>query len=417
MSKTEAKPDWAMSKRERESAAREAAGQPPKQRRRWIFWLIVLLALAGGAVWFVQSGQLAKLQADRATAEAEAAAQAEARAVRAATMQLAPFEVVTLAPDTLMETLKITGSLAPARQVHLSSEVSAKVVSVAVREGDAVTKGDVLVEFDAAALDIQLTQARANAEATRVQLDQARTDFERTKDLVDRGLSASNTLTRARSTLDQLTATLAAQEAMVASAQRSRDNATVAAPFDGVVSARSIDPGQFVATGSPLLSVVDLTSLEVEANAPVAYAPDLAPGLVVDITVEGFGDRVFKGTVARLSPVALEGSRMLPVFVSLDNRTGELRGGMFAAGRIVLDARAEGLGIPAGALRRDAEGAHVIVVVDGTVERRAVEIARNWDGGAVLEVASGLAPGDVVVTEPLPQLRPGDAVELVGLGQ
>lgn len=417
MSKTQAKPDWAMSKRERENATRGADGKPPKKGRGWIVWLVLLLALAGGAGWFVQSGGLAKVQADRAAAEADAAAEAEARAVRAATMQLAPFEVVTVAPSTLMETLKITGSLAPSRQVHLSSEVTAKVERVAVRAGDAVKIGDVLVEFDTAGLDIQLNQAKANAEATRVQLDQARTDFERTQDLVDRGLAPQNSLTAARSALDQLTASLTAQETMVATAQRARDNALVRAPFDGVISDRAVDPGAFVATGSPLLSIVDLSSLEVEATAPVAYAPDLAPGLAVDLTVEGFGGRIFAGKVDRLSPVAMEGTRMLPVFVSLDNETGELLGGMFASGKIVLEARADGLAVPAGALRRDAEGEHVLVVKDGKAERRGVEIARSWDAGALLEVAAGLAPGDIVVSEPLPELRPGDAVELLEAAQ
>ncbi|GKY88060.1 efflux RND transporter periplasmic adaptor subunit [Sinisalibacter aestuarii] len=417
MSKDEAKPDWAMSKRERENAARVAAGQPPKKRRRWIFWLIVLVVLVAGAGWFVQSGQFAEMQAQRAAAEAEAQAEADARAARAAIIQLAPFEVTAVAPSTLVETLKITGSLAPARQVHISSEVTARVESVAVREGERVELGDVLVRFDTEALDIALTQARANAEATRVQLEKARTDFERTQDLVERGLSASNTLTAVRSALDQLTATLAAQDTLVASAQRSRDNALVRAPFSGVVSVRAVDPGEFAATGSALVTLVDLTSLEVEANAPVAYAPDLAPGLDVDLTVEGFGDRVFRGKVERVSPVALEGSRMLPVYVALENETGELRGGMFASGRIVLEARADGIGVPAGALRHDAEGAHVIVVAGDKVERRAVEVGRSWDAGAVIEIASGLEPGDMVVTEPLPELQPGDTVELVEIGQ
>ncbi|HHC30021.1 MAG TPA: efflux RND transporter periplasmic adaptor subunit, partial [Rhodobacterales bacterium] len=226
-----------------------------------------------------------------------------------------------------------------------------------------------------------------------------------------------NNLDRTRSTLAQLTATLAAQETLVANAQRARDNAVVRAPFDGVVSERSVDPGQFVATGTPLMTVVDLAALEVEATAPVSYAPDLAPGLDVALTVEGFGDRVFEGKVERLSPVALEGSRMLPVYVALDNSSGELRGGMFATGRIVLEARADGLGIPAGALRRDGAGDYVLVVQDGTAQRRAVTIARSWDGGAVLEVSAGLVPGDIVVTEPLPELRPGDAVELLEAGQ
>lgn len=417
MSDKEAKPDWAMSQREAENAARVAQGQPPKRGKGWIVWMVLLIALIGAGAWFIQSGQFAKIQADRAAREAEAQVLAEARAARAATMQLAPFEVVTIAPTTLMETLKITGSLAPVRQVYLSSEVSAKIDAVEVRAGDAVKQGDVLVRFDAAALDIQLAQATANAEATRVQLDQARVDFERTEDLVQRGLAPQNNLTAARSALDQLTAALAAQETTVANAQRARDNAIVRAPFDGVVSGRSVDPGQFVATGSPLVSLVDLTLLEVKATAPVSYAPELAPGLAVDLTVEGFGDRVFAGKVERLSPVALEGTRMLPVYVSLGNETGELRGGMFASGRIVLEARADGIGIPAGALRHDAEGDYVLVVEGDKVVRRAVEIARSWDGGAQLEVASGLAPGDVVVSEPLPELRPGDAVELVEISQ
>ncbi|HHC29033.1 MAG TPA: efflux RND transporter periplasmic adaptor subunit, partial [Rhodobacterales bacterium] len=291
------KPDWALTKRERAQAERAAKGLPPKKHPlRWL-WLIALVALAGGAAWFVQSGRFAQFQADRAAATAEAQAEADLRAKRAATLQLAPFEVTTLAPATLMETLKITGSLAPVRQVHLSSEVSAKVEAVAVRAGDAVAAGDVLVRFDATALDIQLAQATANAEATRVQLEQARSDFDRTKDLADRGLAAQNNLDRARSTLAQLTATLAAQETLVANAQRARDNAVVRAPFDGVVFERAVDPGQFVATGTPLMTVVDLAALEVEATAPVSYAPDLAPGLDVALTVEGFGDRVFEGKV------------------------------------------------------------------------------------------------------------------------
>lgn len=417
MSKDDAKPDWAMNKRERTAAERAAQGLPVKKRRRWP-WLVVALAIVCTAgAWFVQSGTLAEMQAAREAAEAEAVAEAEARAARAAVVQLASFEVVEIAPATLMETLRITGSLAPVRQVILSSEVSARVDRVTVRAGDSVNAGDVLVEFDTEALDSQLEQAGATAEATRVQLDQARTDFERTQNLVERGLQPQTTLDRARSTLDQLTATLAAQETLVANAERARDRATVTAPFDGVISQRAVDPGQFAGTGSPLVTLVDLAALEVEATAPVAHAPDLAPGLDVDFRVEGFGDRVFRGRVERLSPVAIEGSRMLPVYVSLDNSSGELRGGMFASGRIVLEARADAIGVPIGALRRDGEGDHVLVVEGDTAVRRAVEVARTWDAGAMVEIAAGLEPGDVVVAQPLPELRPGDKVEVRELTQ
>ena len=413
MTSTDSKPDWAMNRRERDAAARAAKGLPPKKSRRWIVWLVIVAALAAGAAWFVASGRLAEMQTERAASAAEAAAEAEARAARAAIIQLAPYEVRRIEPATLKETLKITGSLAPVRQLQLTSEVSAQVTNVTARPGDEVFRGQTLVAFDSDTLQNQLDQAQATAQATRVQLDQAQSDYDRTESLVDRGLQAANTLEKARSALDQLTATLAAQETQVVSARRALDRANVTAPFEGVVSARNVEPGQVVAAGSPLMTLVDMSSLEVEATAPVSFAPELAKGQAVDLTVEGFGDRVFDGKVARLAPVAIEGSRMLPVFVSLDNPGGELRGGMFASGRIVLESRAGGLAIPAGALRQDADGPYVLVIADDKAERRAVGIGRSWDGGVLLEVESGLAAGDLVVIEPLPELAAGDSVTLL----
>lgn len=407
------KPEWAQNRRERAAARRAAEGLPPRKSRAWIGWLVALAVVAAGAVWFVSSGRLDQMQADRAAADEARLAEEADRAARAAIIQLAPFEVQEVTPTTLVEPLKITGSLAPVRQLQLTSEVSAQVTNVTARPGDAVFRGQTLVAFDSETLQDQLDQARANAEATRVQLDQARTDFERTESLVDRGLQAANSLDRARSSLDQLTATLAAQETLVASARRTLARANVTAPFDGVVSTRSVEPGQVATAGSPLMTIVDMSSLEVEATAPVAFAPELAKGQAVDLRVEGFGERSFKGEVARLAPVAIEGSRMLPVFVSLDNETGELRGGMFASGRIVLEARADGIAVPAGALRSDAEGPHVVVIEDGTARRRAVETGRDWDGGALVEIDAGLAAGDIVVIEPLPALAPGDRVTLM----
>ena len=413
MTTTDTKPDWAMSRRERAAAERAAKGLPPKKSRRWIVWLVLVAALAGAVAWFVGSGRLAGIQADRAAAEATAAAEAEARAARAAILQLAPYEVQRVEPVTLRETLKITGSLAPVRQLQLTSEVSAQVIEVTARPGDAVTSGQALVAFDRDTLRNQLDQAEATVQATRVQLDQAQSDYDRTESLVDRGLQAVNTLEKARSALDQLAATLAAQETQVVSARRALDRATVSAPFDGVVSGRSVEPGQVVAAGSALMTLVDLSSLEVEATAPVSFAPELATGQAVDLTVEGFGDRVFAGEVARLAPVAIEGSRMLPVYVALDNPGGELRGGMFATGRIVLESREGGLAVPAGAIRRDGAGDHVLVIAGGTAERRAVVTGRSWDGEALVEIESGLADGDLVVIEPLPELAPGDSVTLL----
>ncbi|MGH1368543.1 MAG: efflux RND transporter periplasmic adaptor subunit [Maritimibacter sp.] len=396
------KPDWAMNKRERENAERVKQGLAPKRRKGPLIVLGVVLvaAIAGGGYKFATKP---------AVVPDEMAAEVEAPVV----VQLAPFEVITLAPQRLFEALRITGSLEPGQQVHLSAEVSARLVSVNGRAGDTVAKGDVLAQFDVATLENQLAQQLSQTAATRAQADNARTQFERTEQLVERGLAAPNQLDSARSTLEQLTASLAAQETAVDNARTSIERATVIAPFDGVISQRSIDPGAFVGTGSPLFTVVDLNQLEVEAAAPVGAAPKLTRGQTVSFSVEGFDARSFTGVVDRISPVAISGSRMLPVFVSLNNDDGALRGGMFASGQIVLEEKADGLALPAAAVETNTDPATVMVIRDGVIKAQPVEVLRTWDGGALVEISGDIAPGDQVLAEPMPQLTDGTQVTVL----
>ncbi len=398
------KPDWAMNKREKARADLIARGETPKKRRwPWLVLAVLVVGGAGGYVYAKQAGLLPAPPVEAATEEP----------VRESLTQLAPYEITTIAPTTLSETLRVTGSLAPTRDVHLSAEVSARLTEVNVRAGDAVSEGELLASFDVDQLQNQLDQAVATADATRIQVAQAQSDFNRTQTLVEKQLAAPTALEQAQSGLEQLQATLAAQQTAVANARTALDRAQVTAPFAGVVSERSVSTGEFVAAGSPLFTVVDLTSLEVEATAPVSLSPKIAAGQTVELTVEGFGDRVFEGRVDRINPVAIAGSRALPVYVSLDNAEGELRGGMFASGRILLERKEDVLAVPASALREDAEGAYVLTIEDGVLTRRGVETAREWEGGAAYEVTSGLETGDVVLSEALPELRAGTKVMLV----
>ena len=398
------KPDWAMNKREKVRADQIARGETPK-KRRWP-WLVLAVLIVGGAGGYVYAKQAGLLPEPPAEAVVE-------EPVRESLTQLAPYEIATITPTTLTETLRVTGSLAPTRDVHLSAEVSARLTEVNVRAGDAVSEGQLLASFDVDQLQNQLDQALATADATRIQVAQAQSDFNRTQTLVDKQLAAPTALEQAQSGLEQLQATLTAQQTAVANARTALDRAQVTAPFAGVVSERSVSTGEFVAAGSPLFTVVDLTSLEVEATAPVSLSPKISAGQSVELTVEGFGDRVFEGRVDRINPVAIAGSRALPVYVSLDNEEGELRGGMFASGRILLERKDDVLAVPASALREDAEGAFVLTVEDGVLTRRGVETAREWEGGAAYEVTSGLKAGDVVLSEALPELRAGTKVTLV----
>lgn len=402
----EDKPDWAMSRREREQARRRREGLPPL-RRRWP-WVLLLMALAAAAAagWAWQTGLLPGRAAPAAPAEPAAPA-IDSR------MQINAYEYATIAPQVLRRSIRVTGTLGPAQRSQLASQISGMVETVTARPGDRVEAGAVLVQIDVERLTLELNLQRSNAAATRAQLSLAENQLERVRALVDRGVATASELDSARSSVDALQASLNAQIDQVAGAELNLRNATLRAPFAGVVTERNVEPGQFVAAGTPLIGLVDLSRVEMVAYAPVSSGALIAPGQAVEVAVDGVPGRSFLGRVERINPVAAEGSRAIPVYVTLDNPDGVLLGGMFATGEIVVAEVADAIAVPAGALREDREGTHVLRIADGVLERAPVSVGETWQGGLV-QVTAGLSAGDVVVTAALPELAPGDAVVLVG---
>jgi len=399
MTSENSKPEWAQSKREKDNLARIAAGQKPR-RRRWPWIALALVVVAIAVAWFMSSQQPAPQPV-------------EAAAETAPVMQINPSEISTIEPQTLVQTVKVTGSLEPQSQTQLASQVSGRVVAVLARPGDAIREGDVLLQLDTESLTIQLNQQTSTAEATRAQLVLAESQLSRTTDLIERGLAASSGIEQAQSSVDALRANLAALEGQVEAAQIALQNATLKAPMDGIISERSVRPGQSVQQGAALFTIVDLSTLELNASAPVGSSAQLAPDQAVTITVEGLTDQTFAGTVDRINPIALAGTRSIPVYITLENSGGLLRGGMFATGQVTVASRSDAIAVPQAALREDSEGFFVLKLADGKVVRQAIEQGGSWNGNRLIEITSGLVAGDVVVTAPLTQLQPDDLVEMV----
>jgi RND family efflux transporter MFP subunit len=356
------KPEWAMSRRERRAAERLRQGLPAR-RRVWPWVVLALLVLAGAAAWAFR---------DRLTALApapEEAAVAEPEAPRLT--QLNADEWTRLEPVTLRRTVKVIGTLQPSRRVDLSAEAAGQVETIEVRPGDAVTEGQVLVQIDVERLGLDLNLARSNAEATRAQLALAEQQLERQQALVERGVAAETTLDEVQTNVDALRSNLSAQEDQISAAELSLSRATVRAPFDGVVASRAVEPGAVVGAGTALLSVVDLRRMEMLGAAPVSAGAELAPGQEVDLGVDGIEGREFTGTVARIAPVAEEGTRTITVYVAVDNEDGTLLGGMFATGGIVVDEAADALALPRAALR-EVDCDQVLVLDDVKLALRDV---------------------------------------------
>ena len=411
------KPDWALTGRERKAEAAKAGGRRPP-RRRWP-WLVLAVAGLGMGAWAAQDRGLIPLPASEKAepapvADTPAPQPAEQPVRREVVMQLLPSELTKVAPTTLRETVRITGSLAPVRQLGIPAEVSGRVQRVAKQEGQAAVRDETLVQIDLETLRNQLEQSRATAEATRAQLDFAQEQLLRTQSLVDRGVATSSNLDSNEANVRQMRANLAALEKQVATAERAMEKATIRAPFSGVISERKVDPGAYVSPGTALMTLVDISSLELEGAVPVAYAPRITTGQSVEITVDGFGDQSFTGTVERVAPVAVSGTRMLPIYATIDNPEGVLRGGMFASGLLVLDQAEGAIGIPVEALREDDAGAYVLKREGDRVVRQPVTTGPLWDRGRTMQVTQGLATGDVIVSADLPRLQADMAITVVG---
>lgn len=395
------KPEWALSRRELKKRALLAAGIEPT-RFPWM-WVGAAVVVVGLAVFV-----LPQFLAPQASTTVESAT-TSADVVK----RLLTIDVATAAPATLSETLKATGSLAPRRSIAIASQVNGTLKSVDVRIGDQVKAGDVLATVDVETSQIQLTQQRSTAAATRAQLAQAESQLERTLRLADSGLTPSATVESEKASIEALKANLSALEAQVEAAELVIRNATITAPFDGIVAARSIEPGQLINSGAALFDLVDLSMMEMTAYVPVSASPKLSPGQGVTLTVEGLSDPTFAATVEGISPVAAKGTRTVPVLISVPNPDGRLRGGMFASGSITVEEAPDAFAVPEAAVREDAEGRYVLKIVDGALVRQPVEVARIWTSSRMAQLASGLAAGESYVSGQLDDLAAGMRVVVV----
>jgi RND family efflux transporter MFP subunit len=168
-----------------------------------------------------------------------------------------------------------------------------------------------------------------------------------------------------------------------------------------------VNIGEKVSPDMPVVQVVDLAQMELEAPVPVAEIPGIKVGQEISFTVDGFGDRAFKGKVERINPSAEAGSRSISVFLALANPDLSLKGGMFASGKLAAQSRGPVNAVPLVALREEGGQSFVMVLNKDKIERKPVTTGtRSIDLGLV-EIREGLAPGVRVVAVKMDGLKPG----------
>lgn len=368
--------------------------------KRRAFWIIVvLLLLAGGAVALKK----------RTPPVAPAAVQAAPAA-----LEFLPTDVTVVEARNLRQTMALTGSLRALNQISVKARVGGQVREVKVREGEAVRAGQVLVTMDTDEYQARVDQAKGALQAAQGQLDIAANTRNNNQALLAKGFISKNAATTGDSQYEIARANLDSARGALDAAKKSLADTTIRAPMTGLVSSRTVQPGEKVSPDNRLLDIVDLRQLELEAAVPAAEILRIALGQSVQVSVEGLAEPV-PGTVVRINPSTQAGSRSIMAYIRVDNPAGTLRAGMFAEAQLTLASKAAVLTVPQSALQSSAGQSYVYAIENGTLAQKPVTLGmRGLDAtGAAVEVTAGLHNGAQIVKTNLGNLPLGTPVRLL----
>jgi RND family efflux transporter MFP subunit len=311
-------------------------------------------------------------------------------------LEFSPGDLASVESRELGRWLAVSGTMLPVRQATVKSKVSGDVRQITVREGEAVTAGQVLVKVDTADLDAKLLERQGQLESARAQLAMAEKNLGNSQKLLKQSFISQNAFDDSESKHKVTQGSVKSAEAQVRLAENALKDAVAVAPLSGVVAKRHVQPGEKVAFDAPLVTVVDLRDMELQALIPAVDIPEIKPGMTVSLTVDGFGERKFTGRIERIAPSTEAGTRAILVYVGIPNADAALRGGMFATGRIALSAGDAVASLPASAVRNEGGQTFVWAIDDGKLVKRAVVVGRRDEETGRVELKSPL-PGTLKV--------------------
>ncbi len=346
----------------------------------------------------------------------------QARAVAAWT-RLDDIPTVSLIAPSVTgkgQALMFPGTLQAYYDANIYSRVSGYVHAWYQDIGAHVKKDQLLATIDTPDLDQQIASARANLNASVAAQKLAQVTAERWQDLLKQGAVARQDADTKEEALESANATVKASQASLDQLLAQKNFAKIVAPFDGIVTKRTIDVGALVnntlpTTPDPLFTVSDVHKLRLYVNVPQDYSTEIVPGMSVSLSVPEYPGKTFPAKLVS-NANAINSQSSLLVEFEADNQNGLLKPGEYAQVHIGLPSAATMLHLPASALMFRAQGLEVATVgQDNRIVMKPITIAT--DLGTQVIVGSGLSAADRVVNNPPDSLSNGDRVRIASPNQ
>ncbi|HTV00580.1 MAG TPA: efflux RND transporter periplasmic adaptor subunit [Luteitalea sp.] len=376
----------------------------PKARhgRLGMFGLVVLASLAAAC-----SGSGAAKEKEEAKANAPAAP---------AVLDIGTENTVKVISDEIVTGPVVSGTLSPKDMATVRAEVGGSVLSAALEQGQAVRRGQLLARIEARTAGEAVTSAESSVRSQEQALDLARRELARNEKLVSAGAVAERNVEAARNDVVRLESEVASAKSRLLTARKTLGDATVVAPINGVIATRSVNAGDVVAPGAELYTIVVPSSIQLEAQVPSDALSMVKIGANVTFEVRGYPNQEFTGKVERISPTADPTTRQVPVWVTVDNRSGRLVSGLFADGRVT-QASKKGLIIPTSVVSDIESQPTVLRIREGKVEKVSIRTGLLDPQNERVEVVDGLTEGDLLLTGVAQGVTPGTQVKVIDRSQ
>lgn len=353
-------------------------------------------ALPVVAVLVVVAAIVAFVFAGAPTASADAKKEAETKDKAAEKIPI-PVETAQVERGKISSYLSSTANLVPESEVRVISEWEGRLSRLNVEEGQAISKGQILGELVRGDAEIMKAKAKVRAENAKVGLDRA----ER--------LRAQELISTEAFDKVQMESRMADQE--LAEADWRLEKTYIRSPFGGIITGRTVQPGQHIRPGDELFVVADFDPLVARIYMPEKDVLSLAEGRLVRLALRADETVHFDGRIRQISPVVDTATGTVKVTVEVVHAPKEVRPGAFIRVDIVKDTKEGALLVPREAVVRELQSTYVFLAQDGVALKKAVKLGLEENGRVEVD---GLAAGDKVVVAGQGGLKDGASIKLLG---
>lgn len=365
----------------------------PKFIKRFLSVLVILIIL--GIVFYPRLKKV--LSTDKAKGkDGNAAAAASGKGGPGGGGGKTFVNVLVVQSKRLDEVINSTGTILANEEVDIRSEISGRIVRLSFREGDYIKKGTTLIKIFDDDLQAQLKKLEYSKKL-------AEENEYRQKKLLEKEAISQREYDISLTSVNTIQADIENIKAQLS-------KTVLQAPFDGTIGLRYISEGSYLSPATRIATLINTNPVKLDFSVPAKYASVIRKGSRIQFTIED-GEKKYEGTVYAIDPKIDPQTRTLQLRATSPNPTRTLIPGAFAKVELILSSKGNAIVVPTEAVIPELSGHKVFVVQNGKASPRKVVVGMR--GNREIEISSGLAPGDSLITSGILQVKPDGEVEVI----